>query len=578
MRNTIIIFTQLFFATSFVVSAPFPDEPTGAPPLRVVYFVPSDTEPIPDRAERLGRVMRCVQDFYRKGMEQNGHGPMTFALEWNAPDKLKLYEVRGKKKQEEYGRNDAFVVRNEVRDALRSQYGIEADKEYLVIFQLLLKRDGDQSIEIGPYVGSGGPLSGTAWVYDDDRLDANLLTSKEPGGYYHGNCSLGQFNTHYIGGVAHEMGHAFSLPHVREWNSQRSEMGNSLMGSGNHTFGKELRNEGPGTFLSETSALRLSAVRAFAGNTPNAGKRSDWSVEELTATEERDENDRRTIALSGRVTASPKLIGIIAYNDNLDIPADYDAKAWMTKKLDDGRFHITVCELELAPYQLRLVGIHENGATSQLSVNYEITAEKINLEPVNVIVAEERLRWLFRNKKTGEIKIIAENPAENNNIRRMANHLLKLLSEPNIVNVATLPAKVRTADLTDAKFIVEKTGWHGVHRGKTPSDDIFIQIGDVFFESGLYAHAPSTYTVDLGGVWKTFSVGYGLQDGNDGAVRFIIRCDNKEVFRSEDVKDHRVRTHTISVEKVRQLELIVESTQQGNSGAWAIWVNPEIGR
>jgi len=553
-------------------------EPVGVPPVRIVYFVPSDMEPIPDREERLGRVMRCVQDFYRKGMEKHGYGLMTFALEWNSSEKLKLYEVRGKKKQEEYGRNDYYIVRNEVRDVLKSQYEIDAENELLVIFQLLLKRDGDISIELGPYVGNGSSLSGTAWVYEDDRLDSDLLTSKEPGGYYHGHCSLGKFNTHYIGGVAHEMGHAFSLPHVREWDSQRSEMGNSLMGSGNHTFGRDLRNEGTGTFLSQTSALRLSTIRAFAGDLPDAEKRGDWNIEELSAKEERS-GGRRAIVLSGRITASPKLTGIIAYNDNMNIPADYDAKAWMTKDLKDGRFQIIIDELETAPYQLRLDGVHENGKTSRLSVNYQVSDNEIDFGSINSLIAEQRLRRFFRDKKADEIKLISENTAEDKTIRRMASHLFKLLTEAKEpIIVAKLPKKLHSADLTDAKFVVERTGWLGVHRGRVPGEDLFIRIGNQFFESGLYAHAPSNYTVELGGVWKTLSVGYGLQDGNEGPVRFIVLGDGKELFRSDDVKDHSLRKTSISVEKVRKLEMIVESAVQGNSGAWGIWIEPEIRR
>ena len=553
-------------------------EPVGVPPVKIVYFIPSDMEAIPDRAERLGRVMRCVQDFYRKGMEKNGYGPMTFALEWNSSDKLKLYEVHGKKKQEEYGRNDAWIVRNEVKEVLKSQYGIDADKELLVIFQLLLKIDGDISVEVGPYVGSGSSLSGTAWVYDDTRLDSDLLTSKEPGGYYHAHCSLGKFNTHYIGGVAHEMGHAFSLPHVCEWSIQRPEMGNALMGSGNHTFGRELRNEGTGTFLSETSALRLSTIRAFAGNLPDAGKRGDWNIEELNAKEGRNEKGR-TIVLSGRITASPKIAGIIAYNDNMNIAADYDAKAWMTKDLKDGRFQITMNELETAPYQLRLVGVHENGATSQLSVNYQVSDNGNNLEPINSIIAEERLRRLFRNKNADEIKRISENSAEDKTIRSIARHLFRILTEQKpIVDVSALSAKVKTADLTHAKFVIEKTGWLGVFRGRVPGENPILQIGGQLFESGLYAHAPSNYTVELGSVWKTLSIGYGLQDGNDGAVRFIILGDGKELFRSDDVKDHSLRKTSIPIEKVRKLEMIVESAVEGNGGAWGIWVEPEIRR
>jgi len=575
--KTKIIISFLFFAIPFVAPSCSIGEPKNVPPVKIVYFIPSDTEPVPDREERLGRVMRCVQDFYRKGMEQNGYGSMTFALEWNAPNKLKLYEVRGKKKQESYGRNDAFVVRNEVREALKTQYGIDADKEYLVIFQLLLKNEGDKSIEIGPYVGSGSPFSGTAWVYDDARLDANLLTNKAPGGYYNGACSLGKFNTHYIGGVAHEMGHAFSLPHVCEWDSQRPKMGNALMGSGNHTFGRDLRNEGTGTFLSEASALRLSVIRAFAGELPNAEIRPEWEFDELNASEERDENGNRTIVVSGRVTASPKLLGIIAYNDNMNIPADYDAKTWVTKDLADGRFQITIGELISVPYQLRLTGVHENGATSQLSVDYNVTDDKINFGQINTIVAEERLRRLFREKKPAEIEAIAKNTAENDMIRRMAQHLLTLSTGHKFVEPAKLPANVRTADLTYAKFLVEETGWYGVHRGKVP-DEIFLRIGGRFFESGLYAHAPSNYTVNLDGAWKTLLIGYGLQDGHSGAVRFIIRGDGKELYRSEDVKGQNLTNLIIPIEKVRKLELIVESAQQGNSGAWGIWVEPEIRR
>jgi hypothetical protein len=551
---------------------------TDVPPVRIIYFTPSDMEPIPDREERLGRVMRCVQDFYRKGMELHGYGPKTFALEWNTPEKLKLYEVRGKKKQEEYGRDDFFVVRNEVIEVLNAQYGMDVNREYLVIFQLLLKREGDNSIELGPYAGMGTAVSGTALVYDDERLDANLLTSKEPGGFYHNPCSLGQFNTHYIGGVAHEMGHAFSLPHVCEWNSQRPQMGNALMGSGNHTFGKELRNEGQGTFLHETSALRLSGVRAFAGDTPDNRNRTNWMIEALAANEGRNENNLRTITLSGRITASPKLLGIIAYNDNMNIASDYDAKAWMTTNLQDGRFSITMDELELVPYQLRLVGVHENGEISQLAVDYVVTSGTINFDAINEMVAEDRIFRLFRDKKANEIKSVADNPAESNMIRRKAKHLVTLLSEPTLVDVAKFAKKVKTADLTTAKFDVENTGWLGVYRGPTAPDDILIRIGNELYESGLYAHAPSNYTVDLGGVWKTLTIGYGLQDGHDGAVRFIIRCDDKEVFRSDVVKDHIVRTKILPLEKVRKLELITESAQQGNAGAWGIWVNPLITR
>ncbi|MCL2622696.1 MAG: hypothetical protein FWD31_03425, partial [Planctomycetaceae bacterium] len=157
--------------SSVVAKAGAPPTQMNPPPVKIVYFIPSDCQAPQDRQERLGRVMKHVQEFYRHGMESHGYGQVTFNLEWESADKLKLYEVQGKKTQAEYGRNDYAVVRNEVRDALRSQ-GMNIDREVIVIFQLLLKWEDGKATELGPYVGSGTNLYGTAWVYDDALLDA----------------------------------------------------------------------------------------------------------------------------------------------------------------------------------------------------------------------------------------------------------------------------------------------------------------------------------------------------------------------------------------------------------------------
>ncbi len=129
-------------------------------------------------------------------------------------------------------------VRKEVKDALARQ-DIDVDCQTSLIFQVLLAWEGNKATEIGPYVGGGNHLAGTAWVYDDSHLDPRLLGSKAPGGYYGGPCSLGAFNSHYIGGVAHELGHAFGLPHDCQRKAETATRGSSLMGGGNHTYGQE---------------------------------------------------------------------------------------------------------------------------------------------------------------------------------------------------------------------------------------------------------------------------------------------------------------------------------------------------
>lgn len=97
------------------------------------------------------------------------------------------------------------------------------------------------------------------------------------------------------------------------------------------------------------------------------------------------------------------------------------------------------------------------------------------------------------------------------------------------------------------------------------------------FESGLFAHAKSKYVVDLAGKWKTLDIGYGLQNGYGGAVRFIVKGDGKDLFVSNDWRENREQRETISIENVHKLELIVEPVH-GLSGAWGIWTNPLIKR
>jgi hypothetical protein len=140
-------------------------------------------------------VLTEVQRFYREGLKQHGYGPLTFQLDRDAEGALKIHLVQGRGPMHDYGRNDSAKVRREVKTAL-AQRGRDIDGETVIIFQLLLAWRGKTAVEVGPYVGGGHAHGGTAWVYDDARLDARLLPSKQPGGYYHRPCSLGRFNTH----------------------------------------------------------------------------------------------------------------------------------------------------------------------------------------------------------------------------------------------------------------------------------------------------------------------------------------------------------------------------------------------
>ena len=63
---------------------------------------------------------------------------------------------------------------------------------------------------------------------------------------------------------------------------------------------------------------------------------------------------------------------------------------------------------------------------------------------------------------------------------------------------------------------------------------------------------------------------YGLQDGHPGSVVFVVRGDDKELFRSPLVKDRVLRKLDVDVRGVKLLELSVEDGGDGNHGDWGV--------
>lgn len=552
----------------------------GRPRLRVVYFIPTDREPEPDYRERIDRVMAEVQTFYRQGMKENGYGPMTFELDRDSDGRLNIYHVRAKGPMAEYGRNDAGKVRREVKESLAGQ-GIDVDRETIVIFQLLLKWEGEKAIEVGPYVGGGGPRSGTAWVYDDRRLDARLLDAREPGGYYNGPCSLGKFNTHYIGGVAHELGHAFGLPHDCERDSERPTRGRSLMGGGNHTYGLERRGEGKGTFLSAASALPLSVHPLFTG------KRTAASPAKFTLAELEVSEGVGQFTIKGRLEGPSPTIGIVAHNDPQSKTGDYDAVGWTAVPQDDGRFELTIGELGPNEYRLRLKAYGAGGDSAAfLSTAYRVDSSRCpDVRPLRETFWLSRATDVFRSRNRNQLAGIA---AELRNrfpgdtlLHRQLEHLYSLMSPAVPKSLAAFGANTEEVRLSEVEFASASVGWGSPVRNHVlpeAGSPCLIHVGGEFFESGLYAHAPARHRVRVAGQWAVFSTKFGLQDGKNGSVVFVVKGDGNELFRSAKVDDHQVRTAEVKIAGVEELELVVEDAGDGNASDWGVWIAPALRR
>ncbi|MBP5622919.1 MAG: NPCBM/NEW2 domain-containing protein [Thermoguttaceae bacterium] len=570
-RSRALLALAVALAAFFTIQAYAQDNIGHNRPLKCVYFIPSDCEPNADRAERLCRVMKCVQDFYRQEMERNGFGAISFGLEEEKPGELKLYEVRAPGKQEDYGRDSAWAVRDVVAKELAKQ-GIDVGKEVIVIFQLGLRWEGKKAVEVGPFVGSGAVSYGTAWFYDDPMLDPDNLSSKEPGGYYNGACSVGEFNSHYIGGIAHELGHALTLPHDCELATERPIFGNALMGAGNHTFGNDLRGEGKGAFLTFSEALRLSVVPAINGKVP-VRRANDVKLTDLKGTRV----SKNVVRFSGRIEAKSPVLGLVFYEDLDSRRSDYDAKTWTVKPDEDGTFEVELTEVAPEPSELRVCAVCDVDTVQLLKVAYNPNGNEGEFGPIEYEFQIQKVAAAYSARDSKTLRTLAsEELKSNENLKTLCEELALIIESPETPETpANVDDKSASFDLSNAAFTVQRVGWSRLTRHAF-FDGSLLVVGNKAYSSGLCAHAPSELSCDLGKKWKSFRFGYGLEKGGTGSVVFVVYGDGEEIFRSALISDRELHESSVDVSNVQTLKLVVEDGGNGNNSDHSVWIEPKL--
>lgn len=555
------------------------------PVLRVVYFVPSDRQPEPDHLARLDRTLSEIQRFFREGMKQNGYGEMAFEIDRDANKALRVHTVQGSEPMRGYDRKDADKardkVRKEVKEAL-SKAGLDFERETVLIFQVLLEWQGAKAVEIGPFSGGGNAHKGSALVFDDARLDPRLLPSKQPGGYYNRPVSLGEFNTHQLGGIAHELGHAFGLAHERERLSEQLRKGWSIMGGGNHTYGRELRGEGRGAFLTAAAAFPLSLHPHFTGKKTRATKMT-CEVTELTGN-----SAKGKLTLTGRLQGGPRVVGLVVYNDPQSKPGAYDAQGGTCLVDAEGKFQIVFEDLQAGSFELLFRAYGETGDMKELRYHYQVDRDArpdVSTLSVSPLVQEALVAYRAKDLTLlAEIAAQAKKQSPRNDILvRKVEHLQKLAlpEKDKFKTAAGLPATVKAAKLTDLEWADALIGLGTPLRNQVPSEEdskVLLEVDGGFFESGLFAHAPARHTVRLDRKWKSLTTKFGLQDGHDGSVIFVLKSDGKELFRSQPVRDHKVQQQTVTIAGVSLLEFVVEDAGDGTKEDWGVWLAPELRR
>lgn len=213
------------------------EKPSGSV-VRLVYFHPADRDPLPDYAARLDRIMTDISGFFRDGLEQrfavkSGGLPLE-----RKAGKLVIHMVRGQHPAAHYEHTSGDETWAEVRKALAGT--IDPEREHVLILYGLCRREPDgRFVFDAPYYGAtwSDQRHGLCHAADCDVLDPLLLTANDKPmvfteHYYPRiEMTLAKFNSWYLGGIAHELGHGLGLPHDNGGPGEAP--GISLMGGGN---------------------------------------------------------------------------------------------------------------------------------------------------------------------------------------------------------------------------------------------------------------------------------------------------------------------------------------------------------
>jgi len=360
-------------------------------PLRVIYFHAKDRKPLKNHIERWDGILSDIQNFYRAEMSKLGYGEVTITLE-KENGKLKLHEIGGKEEDKAYNYKSGSKIRGEVFEALRAK-GLDPDRETLLIVCGLSKTEDKKVTIYSPYYGMGADhnrgicfSADMEWLSVDGlRPDPDKITLqvKEHRGYE--PFTLGRFNTVYIGGTIHELGHGLSLPHNLA-TKEEAKRGTALMGAGNYTYRKEWRNQGKGSFLTHSSALRLLVHPLFNGASIKTTEAPILKFRELKIA-----HFENQIRIAGKIESDIPAIAMIAYNDRENkgqrgymVNNNYDATSWTSVISPDKEFKINISDLRAGNHQIRLVAVHANGAVTTKRMHYSMTDGSVDLSKTKV--------------------------------------------------------------------------------------------------------------------------------------------------------------------------------------------------
>lgn len=218
--------------------------------LNVVYFLGSDTEPVPDYERRLSELLLYLQQFYGKEMQRHGYGARSFGLDLQSPGRVNIIEYKAKNPAAHYPYENGggWKAAQELDEFFKANPDRKKSQHTLIIMPTWNdEKNGPDNPGGVPFYGMGR----NCFALDYPAFDIKHLGQKT---------KEGRLLTKWYGGLAHELGHGLNLPHNHQTASDGKKYGTALMGAGNYTFGTSP------TFLTPASCALLDACEVFSVN------------------------------------------------------------------------------------------------------------------------------------------------------------------------------------------------------------------------------------------------------------------------------------------------------------------------